>query len=57
MPVSTVIIVYFLACLFAGYLGRNTRLGFLGTTVVSLLNPLVVVLVLLLVGTPPDARK
>jgi hypothetical protein len=44
-------VLYVVVCLLAAYFGRNTRLGYWGTFVVSLIfTPLLVVIVLLLFG-------
>jgi len=44
--------IYLFVCVLTGYFGRNTRIGFWGTTFLAILvTPLVVLIGLLLLGT------
>ena len=48
--------IYLFVCALTGYFGRNTRIGFWGTTFLAILvTPLVVLIVILLLGS--IARK
>ena len=46
--------VYAFVCLLTGYFGRNTRIGFWGTTILALLvSPPIVLIGIVLLGTLP----
>ena len=49
------VVLYFVACIAAGWFGRNRRIGFLGFFLASILfTPLLTLLVLLLSSPKPD---
>lgn len=48
---TAIFILYLIACVFVGYIGRNSRLGFWGVLVASVLvSPLVTFIILILFG-------
>ena len=51
MPIAVVATLYALACLLAGYRGRETRLGFWGVVAVGLvMTPIVALFFVILFG-------
>lgn len=50
-------VAYFLLCIIAGYLGKETRLGFWGVSLSGLfLTPLISLLFVVLFGRPKEVR-
>jgi hypothetical protein len=55
MKIAILLAIYVLACLCTGLVGRQRRMGFLGTFLLSLLiTPILVLLVLGLTGPAPQ---
>jgi hypothetical protein len=50
-------VAYFLLCIIAGYLGKDTRLGFWGVSLVGvLLSPVASLLFVVLFGQPKEVK-
>jgi hypothetical protein len=55
MMIATLVTIYVITCLLTGLFGRQRRMGFIGTFVLSLLlTPVIVLLVLGITGPAPQ---
>jgi hypothetical protein len=57
MALTALIILYIICCLLTGFAGRNRRMGYMGTFLLSVvITPLLMLLVLALTGPSRDVE-